>query len=187
MIPTLEHPAGPAPCNINQIETFAARYDTECAKLESMVGDLENDLEAAKQKHLRGLKRQASVVAARQAELHSAVEQSPALFVKPRTLTLHGTKLGFTSSEGKVAWNDDEKVVQLIEKQFPKRFDELVKTGFTPKKDALRELTAGELAKLGCRIEGAGDMVLVKRVAGDVERLINKLIEKLASAMVGED
>jgi hypothetical protein len=187
MTPTLEHIAGPQPCTISQIETFAARHDAECAKLERMIGDLEADLEAAKLKHLRGLKRQASVVAARQAELHSAVEQSPALFVKPRTLTLHGTKLGFTSSEGRVEWNNDEQVVQLVEKHFPKRFDELVKTGFTPKKEALRDLAADELAKLGCRIEGAGDTVLVKRVAGDVEKLINKLIEKPARAMVGKD
>jgi len=187
MISTLETTAAARSCPINRIETLAARYDTECARLESLIGDLEADFEAAKQKYLRGLKRQASVVAARQAELHSAVEQSPGLFAKPRTLTMHGIKFGFSSSEGRVEWDDDEQVVRLVEKHFPGRFAELVKTGYTPKKDALRTLTAGELARLGCRVDGVGDIVLVKRVAGDVERLINKLTEKLVSAMVSKD
>lgn len=72
----------------------------------------------------------------------------------------------------------------MIEKHLPGRAIELVKVERTPRKDALRTLTESELSKLGCRIDGAGEVVIVKRVAGDVEKLINKLIEKLVSAMV---
>ena len=54
----------------------------------------------------------------------------------------------------------------------------------TPRKDALRTLEARDLAKLGCQIIGDGPTVIVKRVTGDVEKLINKLIEKLVGALV---
>ena len=37
------------------------------------------------------------------------------------------------------------------------------------------------------RIEDAGDVVVLKRVAGDVEKLVNKLIEKMVSAMVSDE
>jgi len=62
--------------------------------------------------------------------------------------------------------------------------DELVKTEKTPRKDALRTLPEADLAKLGCKVMGDGPVVIVKRVSGDVEKLINKLIEKLVGAMV---
>lgn len=191
MISTNEHHAGISAADrkqktITEFEPLCANYDGACAELEEMIAALEADLEAVKAKHLRGLKKQAAIVAAREAELTSAVEASPGQFEKPRTLVIHGCKIGYTNSTGSVAFEDEEQVVKLIEKHFPKRFDELVKTEHTPRKDALRTLLAGELAKLGCRIDGAGDVVLVKRVAGDVEKLINKLIEKLVSAMVQE-
>lgn len=172
---------------ISEFEPLCANYDQSCTELEEMIAALESDLEAVKAKHLRGLKKQAAIVAAREAELTSAVENSPAQFEKPRTFVIHGCKIGFTSSTGSVEFEDGDHVTKLVEKHFPKRFDELIKTDYTPRKDALRNLPAGELAKLGCRIDGAGDLVLVKRVAGDVEKLINKLIEKLVSAMVKED
>jgi len=170
-------PAGKESVSLGQIEPLCAAYDGECVKLEEQIAALEADLAAVKAKHLRGLKKQAAIVAAREAELHSAVEGSPELFVKPRTFVMHGCKVGFTSSTGSVDFEDEAYVIKQVEKHFKARFDELVKTEYTPRKDALRTLTALELAKLGCRIDGAGD----------VEKLINKLIEKLVGAMVKED
>jgi len=176
--------SGIAARTLNEIEPLCAGYDAECVKLEDLIAGLESDLEAIKQKHLPVLKRQARVVANREAELHSAVETSPGLFSKPRTMVLHGTKIGFGNSIGSIAFEDEDEVVRLIEKHQSGRLEELVKTTKTPRKDALRTLTEAELAKLGCKIDGAGDVIIVKRVAGDVEKLINKLIEKLVSAMV---
>jgi hypothetical protein len=167
-----------------EIEPLCARYNAECVKLEDLMADLEADLAAVKDRHLRTLKRQAALVAAGEAELHQAVAASPQMFVKPRTTILHGTKIGYLNSVGSVTYADEARVVQLIGKHFPDRLEELVKTERTPRKDALRTLTGPELARLGCRIEGAGDLIVVKRVAGDVEKLINKLIEKLVTAMV---
>ncbi|GEM_PF-663392 len=191
MISSTENLAGVLAFNraraITEMEPLCAAYDAQCIKLEEMIGDLESDLEAVKQKHLRGLKKQAGVVAACEAELYGAVEGSPRLFDKPRTMILHGTKIGFANSVGSVVIDDDAQTVKLAEKHFPDRFDELVKTECTPRKDALRTLSEKDLAKLGCRIEGCGPVVIVKRVAGDVEKLINKLIEKLVGAMVKED
>lgn len=145
---------GRSPLTYPELEPLCAGYNAECVKLEDMTAALEADLEIVKQRHLRALKRQAALVAAREAELHSAVESSPRLFARPRTTVLHGTKIGYTTSVGSVTFDDEARVVQLIEKHFGERFDELVKTERTPRKDALRTLSPTELAKLGCRIRG---------------------------------
>lgn len=186
MIATTESLAGRTGTPLAGIESLCARFDDEAATLEKLIAELEDDLEAVKQKHLAGLKRQAGVVARREAELTAAVEASPGAFEKPRTLTLHGVKCGYTSSPGRLAFDDATTVLAMIRKFHKDDVETFIRTNPEPNKDALKTLDATALARLGCRIEGAGDVVLVKRVAGDVEKLIKKLIEKLVEAMVRE-
>jgi|ERR1035437_2294297 hypothetical protein len=180
-------PAAKRSLAINQMEPLCAAYDCECVELDIRIAQLEADLEVVKQKHLPGLKKQAAALAAREAELYNAVENAPDMFERPKTLVIAGTKIGFSNSIGSVVVDDEAQTVKLVEKHFGDRFDELVKTERTPRKDALRTLAEKDLAKLGCRIEGCGPVVIVKRVSGDVEKLINKLIEKLVGAMVKEE
>ncbi len=188
MISQIEPLAGKGERTMPELEPLCRSYDAECVKLEEMIAELEADLENVKQKHLRGLKRQAGVVAAREAELYSGVEQSPGLFEKPRTVTMHGTKIGFTTSAGRLEWEcEDATLLERIKARFGRSAGEYIRIKEEPNKDALKLLAPADMQKIGCRIEGAGDVVIVKRVAGDVEKLINKLIEKLVSAMVEKD
>ena len=186
MISTFDNVAGRS-ISLAVIEERAGHYEAASASLEELIVALENDLEAVKQKHLRAIKRQASIVASLEAELNSLVEQGPDLFKKPRTITVHGVKVGFGFSKGKLEFDDEENVIKLIRKHRKEDADTLIRTEEHVNKDLLRNLPAGDLAKLGCKIEGAGDVVIVKRVAGDVEKLVNNLIEKLVEAMVKED
>ncbi|MDR3459589.1 MAG: host-nuclease inhibitor Gam family protein [Verrucomicrobiae bacterium] len=186
MISTLENSGGRT-VTLGQIETGCERYERESAALEQLITDLEADLEAVKKKHLRSIKLQANAVANCQAELHSLVESAPGLFKQPRTITVHGVKVGFTVSNGKVEFDDEETVIALIKRYRKDEVDTLIRKTEEVNKDALRTLTSVELAKLGCKIDGAGDVVVLKRVAGDVEKLINKLISKLVEAMVESD
>ena len=118
MISTHENLGGLKSRAITELEPLCAAYDGECVQLEEQIAALEADLEAVKAKHLRGLKKQAAIVAAREAELNSAVEGSPELFVKPRTFIMHGCKVGFSTSTGSVDFEDEAQVVKLVEKHF---------------------------------------------------------------------
>lgn len=184
MIANIDPVASRKLVTLADIERLSAAFEDEGACLEEMIATLEADLEAVKQKHMRPIKRQAAAVAQREAELHSAVESAPELFKKPRTITVHGVKCGFTLSAGKLVWDDPDNVIALIRRYRKDDAELLIRTTEEPNKDALKSLPAGDLAKLGCRIEGAGDQVIVKRTAGDVEKLINKLVEKMVEAMV---
>lgn len=188
MIANIDSGGGrPAATPLAGIESLCAEFDTQSALLETLISALETDLETVKQKHLAALKRQAAVVARRQAELESAIEAAPGLFVKPRSFTLHGIKVGLMWSEGKLVFDDADTVVKLIKKYRKEDAATFIRTKEEPNKDALWTLQPKELAGLGCRIEGEGDSVVCKRVAGDVEKLIKKLIEKLVEAMVSEE
>lgn len=183
MISTIENIAGRR-VTLAQIEAGCERYENASATLEQLIADLEADLEAVKQKHLRGLKKQASAVAGCQAELHGMIESAPQMFEKPRTITVHGVKVGYTSSEGKLEFDEEETVVKLIKQLHPRSAGMYLRASEHVNKDALKLLEPEDLKKLGCRITGAGEVVVLKRVAGDVEKLINKLTSKMVEAMV---
>ncbi len=186
MIAQIDPIAGSATATtLGALEPLCTQYDQQCALLETMIAALEADLAAVKGKHLAHLKRQAAVVARREAELYSALEAVPHLFKRPRTVVIAGTKIGYTASPGSLEFDDEAMVIKLIRKHFADRFDELVKTRETVRKDNVRELSVNELARIGCRVEGIGDTVVLTRVAGDVEKLMDKLIEKMVAGLVG--
>lgn len=176
--------------SLGSIETACGRYDAAANELDTMIAELEQDLDDVRRKHLKRLKAQAGIVAAREAELRSQVEAKPELFVKPRTFILHGVKVGLTDSKGKLVWDiEDHELVALLKRKFKENdeWKDYVISKDVPSKEALRALDATALVKLGLRIEGAGDSIVVKRTAGDVEKMMDKLIEKMVSSMVESD
>lgn len=187
MIAPIEQIAGVAgmAVTLDQIEPQCERYESESARLEQLIAGLEAELEVVKQKHLRGIKRQAGVVAGCEAELLSLIEEAPELFIRPRTMTLHGVKIGYTASPGRVEFADEAAVIERIKQLRAKDADTLIRQTEEVNKEALRRLSAAELAQLGCRVAGAGDAVVLKRTGGEVEKLVNKLIAKLVEATAG--
>jgi arsenate reductase-like glutaredoxin family protein len=182
MIAPIDQIAGNS-VTLAQIEPQCERYETESARLEQLIATLEAELEIVKQKHLRTIKRQAGVVAGCEAELQNLIEDAPHLFIRPRTITIHGVKVGYTASNGRVEFDDEESVIARIKKSRPEDAELLIRKTEEVNKEALRNLPADELLELGCQLAGAGDTVVLKRVAGEVEKLVNKLITKLVDAM----
>jgi hypothetical protein len=185
MISTVDTTAGRAPATLGDIEKLAATLADHSTALDDQLAEYERELQAVNEKFLRPLKRLATATAQAEAELHAAIEGAPHLFVKPRTISVHGIKVGFVVSEGKLVWDDEESVVAQIKKWHPDDLDVLLHTTEKPNKDNLKiNCDEKELKKLGCRIEDAGDQVLIKRTAGEIEKLINKLKAKLVEAIV---
>jgi hypothetical protein len=173
---------------LSEIEQQAEAFDVESAHLAEMIQDLEHDLDQVRGKHIAKLKRQAGCVASARARLEAEVEHAPDLFKRPRTMVLHGVKVGFSLSRGAVTWDDDASVIAAIKKRLdPEQAKLLINAKETLSKSALRQLEAGDLAKIGCRIEDAGDQVVVDRVDGDVVKLLDKLIDRMVEAMVNPE
>lgn len=178
--------AGAPKVTLGEIEQLTARLADASNALDEQLAAYEQELQAVNDKHLRPLKRLASIVAQAEAELHTAIENGPQLFVKPRKLSLHGFSVGYSHSEGKLEFDDEELVIKLLKKKFPELEETLIGTTEKVNKDAVKslDLDEAELKKLGMRIEDRGDQVLIKRSAGDIEKLLAKLKTKLVEAIV---
>lgn len=159
------------------IEARAKALRTARDLLTERAVTLQEEIELATKRKLPGLRSAVAAVAQADADLRAVVELLPLLFLKPRSVVLHGIKLGYVKGKGKIEWEDDLQVVKLIRRHFPEQLDVLVKTTEKPVKDALANLTVAELKRLGITVESTGDVVFVKDATSTVDKLVKALLK----------
>lgn len=169
------------------IERLTKDYADWRTQLSEAVLVAEHELAALKRQHVVTIKRKVEAVAERQAALKAAIEESPELFRKPRTLIIHGVKVGFMKEKGKISWDDKDQVVRLIKKHFPEQADVLIKTVEKPIKNALQQLSAAELKRIGVTIGETGDVVVIKSTDSEIDKLVSALLEEDAEADADEE
>lgn len=162
---------------LDNIEDLTRRFGAARTQLAERMGALETELLAAKQRHLRGIRGALNKAQDLRDALTAEIEAHPELFVKPRTITVDGIKVGLAKAKGKITWDDEAKVVELIQKHFPQGADTLIKTTRTPIRAALANLTVAELKKIGCRIIETEDEVIIKPQDSELDKIVNRLLE----------
>lgn len=157
----------------------AAARDYRKAKdlLVERANDLHEQMEAAKRARIIGLRNAVAKTKEAEAALHAAIEANPQCFLKPRTIVFEGVKLGYQKAKGKISWEDDGQVIKLIRKHLAEAADVLIKSTDKPVKDALANLTAAELKKIGVSVTEAGDEVLIKDTTAAVDKLVAALLK----------
>lgn len=153
-------------------------FSAEREKLSERIRTLEDDINALKRKRLPGIKATVKEVMYKQDFLKSALEESRELFVKPKTMIFHGVKIGFQKSKGKISWADDAQVVKLIKKHLPDQADILIKTTEKPLKDALANLPAADLKRIGVTVEETGDAVVIKSTDSEIDKFVDALLKE---------
>ncbi len=159
------------------IDKLAKDFAAAREVLADRVRSLESILTRIKLRRLPGIKSAANTVIEMQAVLKAAIEESRQLFIRPKTMVMHGVKLGFQKSKGKLSWSDPDQVVKLIKKHFPEQADVLIKTTETPVKDALQQLTAADLKKLGITVDETGDVVVIKSTDSEIDKFVDALLK----------
>lgn len=160
-----------------EIERLTKDFAEWRDQLASRVRTLEDETSRIKRLHVPAIKKAVAAVMERQARLKAAIEESPGLFIKPRTMIIHGIKIGFQKLKGKITWADDEQVIRLIRKHFPEQADVLIKLTERPVKDALQQLSASDLKKIGVIVEETGDVVVVKSTDSEIDKFVDALLK----------
>lgn len=163
---------------LNEIDIKAKLYADARARLSAHVTDLRDQLEQAKRAALPYIKSQVAAVKEREAALRALIEESPELFVKPRSVVVHGIKVGFEKSRGRITVADLDKTLKLIRQHFAEKFDTLVKTTRKLVKKAVGNLPAADLKKIAVEIEGTGDVVVIEDTTSDIDKLVSALLDE---------
>lgn len=162
---------------IADLERRAKAVADTRAVVGEIVQSLNDGIDALKRDHMRALKAAINAAAEQHDKLKALIEASPELFVKPRTVVMHGIKLGYRKGTGGLVLDDEEQVVKLIRRHFAEQFDVLVKTTEKPVKSTLSSLTVAELKKLGVTVESTGDVVFIAPTDSAVDKLVKALLK----------
>jgi len=161
------------------IERQAQKYSQAREVLAGHVADFNAALDKLRQQYLPGIRKAAARCQDLQSELARDIAPRPDLFVKPRTMTLSGIKVGFQKGKGKLVWDDEEKVVARIKDKYSKqRADVLIIVTEKPSKEALGLLPAAELKALGVTIEDAADTVYIKAIDSEIDKLVARILDE---------
>jgi hypothetical protein len=162
---------------LSEIEKLAKDLSDARSNLSECVDELEGEMAAAKKYYLPSIRKAAEKAAQRHQTLFQAIEESPDLFVKPKTVILHGIRLGYVKAKGEIIWEDSAKVVALIKKNFPDQAETLIKVTETPLKTALAQLSVADLKKIGVAVVETGDEVFIRPTDSEIDKLINALLK----------
>ena len=163
--------------DIGTIEKMTKDYADARATLSGRVTEMKEAIDLIKRRYLPLIKHAVNAALERKSKLQGEIENNPQLFEKPRTLVLHGIRVGFQKQRAGMEWNDDAAVVKLIRKHFPEQVDVLVKTTEKPVKTALNQLTVSDLKKLGVSVSEGADEPVIKPTDTDVDKLVAKMLE----------
>jgi len=157
---------------LGEIEKLTKEFADAWDKIGDTLRDLDDKVEALNRQYLPGLKTQERILEEKRDRLKTALEASPELFQKPRSIVMHGVKVGLQKGKGELEWpkKNEGKVVELIRKHFPDRADIYITMTPEPNKAALRTLSVAELMKVGITVGGAGDEPVIKPVESQIEK-----------------
>lgn len=148
---------------LQQIESATLEFALARQRLHTLVADLNAQIEQLKLARHATLHAATSELAQRQDELRGLLAASPELFVKPRTATFHGIKVGWQKGKGAIEFTDPDRVVTLIHRHYEAaEATALLHITERPDKEALAKLSVTLLRKLACTVTETGDQIIIR-------------------------
>lgn len=166
--------------HLTDLDLLTKKYADAHTQLSDLVGALNDTIERLKRDAAPALKKAVALAVERKANLTQAIDGNRALFEKPRTHLLHGIKVGLQKQRGGLAWGDDAKVVERIERLFKDNAPNYLHIKKTPDRQTLNGLPVCQLRQLGIELLADQDAVLIKPTASDIDKLVDALLKDAA-------
>lgn len=162
---------------IEQIEQQTRAYAEARARLSGRVQALQAEIGRLRAEHLNGIRAAVREAADAHDALHSLVEARPDCFLRPKTITIAGVRVGYMKQKGQVVIDDEAAVIGRIRKLLPDAQAELlIRTRESVHKPAVYDLTVTDLKRLGITVTDDADAVIIKPVDTEVDKLVNALL-----------
>jgi phage host-nuclease inhibitor protein Gam len=164
---------------LEDIENLTRAYAVARKTLASVVGKLQEDIDAVKRRRMQSIKDAVAVAADAHGTLVAAIEQAPASFVRPRTITIAGIKVGMRQVKASLAIEDEAAVIARIRERLPADQAELlIRRKESVDRNALVDLSEADLRRLGIELVPERDEVYIKPTDGEVDKLVNALLKE---------
>lgn len=161
---------------LDHIKSLAQRHADARALLSERVAAYKDEQEALLRRRQRGIQNAINAAAETEAELRAAVEAAPEVFAKPRSHVFGGIKFGFQKGKPSLEIADPDRTVDLIERHYTSRADELVRTVKKPNAKVLIDEPAKLLSRVGIKYVDGKDQVIVRPIDSDLDKLVDALL-----------
>lgn len=174
--------------NENALEPLALELRRALDNLRAAATEAGRAVAEVKDAHLPALRAATAKAISTEAELISAVENSPpGWWSRARTRVAHGIRYGWQKQRGRVEIDDEAKVIERIRKQLPAAQAEiLIRAREAVHKPAVYDLTAADLKRLGIRVTDDCDAVTVRDLQAEADRLVAALVDEARAALEAE-
>jgi len=162
---------------LSEIEKLTEEYASQREVLKEYINSLEDQIREIKKKCLPAIRKAAERTADKHNALRLAIEGSPELFIKPKTVIFHGVRIGFMKGRGEIQWEDESQVIKLIKKHFPDDSETYIKMTERVIKGALSQLAVADLRRIGVTVVETGEEVIIKPTDSEIDRLVNALLK----------
>lgn len=177
----------PLPLGFAPIQESCEQLANDRREMAVLIHGMERSIARVTAEYMPDIRFTADVLVARRASLEMQIDANRPLFDKPRTRIFSDIKVGLHKQKGETVFEDPARTIELIEKHFPDRLDELAPATRALSKKALSNLTAAELKKIGVEITADTDAVLIKPQDSDVEKAVSALLADASpSPLMGE-
>jgi len=175
MISTLENHAGTSLAGLETLtREFAQRHRAVCRIADEVHGEMER----LKARHLNALREAVRHARDTRVQLEAEIQAHPELFDRPRTVIMHGVKIGLTKAKGRLDIADEKATIAKIQETFGPNATTFLHLTVSPNKTALGELPGKVLKKLGVTVAETGDIAVIKPASGDLEQFLNLLLKE---------
>ena len=164
--------------NLQDIEKLAEYLANVRDELAGCVQLMQERMRAVQAEHTPRIRQLVRLAARNRAILRAAIEGHPELFRRPKTIVAHGLRIGYVKQRGKVEIVDEEATVARIRKQLPEEQAVLlIRVRESVDKNAVGDLKVDDLKRLGIRVTDDSEVVVIKSVDSEVEKLVAALLK----------
>ncbi len=161
-----------------EIEALTEQYSAVRQGLYDRLMDLEIEIARVKRAAMPGLRKAVGEAVALRERLQAELDAVPELFVKPRTVVMHGIRVGYTTTRATVEFDDEEAVIKRIREQLPKDQAELlIRRKESVHKPAIYDLDDDTLKRISVTVKEGEDVVVIKPQDGAVAKVVDAMLE----------
>jgi len=165
--------------SLEHIQQLTEAYADHYRFLNGLIRKMQEVIDDHKRSHMPAIINTVEKATEAKMALYEAIKQHPELFNKPKTQTFSGIKVGITKQKGKVTFDDEAKVIDRIEKKLPEDQAELlIRVSKNVQKQAVYDLLAADLKRLGISISDDENSVVIKPTDGDIDKIVSALLNE---------
>ncbi len=162
--------------SITEIMDKTTALAEQRARMNSLVTSLNQAVKDLMADRLPEVRAAIDTAAQTWAELETMLRENPKLFLKPRTVTVAGIKVGYEKGKGGLEIPNPAKTVELIKKHLADQAELLIDTTEKPAKAALQQLPAADLKRVAVNVKDAGDRIVIRPADTEIDKLVKALV-----------